>query len=252
MHDRRFVLWLLAAGGFSASADAQSLPSGLSGFGAKPPGGAPAAAAGLPPGISAAQGEGALREALSSGAAAAVLRVGKADGFWSDGKIRIPLPGALATLQRSTKPMGMSGPLDDLQLKVNRGAEAAAPKAKTLFLDAIRAMRVQDVAQVLRGGERAGTAYLRDKTGAQLAGLFRPQIAGALESTGALKALDGVSAKYPAQAKLGPDPRASLIDFAVAKALDGVFFYVGEEEAAIRKNPAKQTSQALKSVFGAL
>ena len=34
------------------------------------------------------------------------------------------------------------------------------------------------------------------------------------------------------------------------KALGGLFLYLAEEEAAIRKNPAKQTTQLLKKLFG--
>jgi hypothetical protein len=32
--------------------------------------------------------------------------------------------------------------------------------------------------------------------------------------------------------------------------MDGIFLYVGREEAAIRKNPAARTTDLLKRVFG--
>ena len=39
-------------------------------------------------------------------------------------------------------------------------------------------------------------------------------------------------------------------DYVVDKALDGIFYYVAQEEAAIRENPAKRTTELLKKVFG--
>ena len=36
----------------------------------------------------------------------------------------------------------------------------------------------------------------------------------------------------------------------LGKAIDGVFLYLAREEAAIRENPAKRTTEILKKVFG--
>jgi hypothetical protein len=37
----------------------------------------------------------------------------------------------------------------------------------------------------------------------------------------------------------------------VGKALDGIFYYIAKEEAAIRSDPAARTTDLLKKVFGA-
>jgi len=42
----------------------------------------------------------------------------------------------------------------------------------------------------------------------------------------------------------------NLTDYTVGKALDGLFHYLGVEEAAIRSNPAARTTDLLKKVFG--
>ena len=47
-----------------------------------------------------------------------------------------------------------------------------------------------------------------------------------------------------------PDIKADLTNYVVGKAIDGVFLYLGREEAAIRENPAKRTTELLKKVFG--
>jgi hypothetical protein len=48
-----------------------------------------------------------------------------------------------------------------------------------------------------------------------------------------------------------PDVKADLTDYVLGKAVDGVFLYLGREEAAIRENPAKRTTDLLRKVFGA-
>ncbi|MDP6067487.1 MAG: DUF4197 family protein [Arenicellales bacterium] len=49
---------------------------------------------------------------------------------------------------------------------------------------------------------------------------------------------------------LVPDVKTQLSDHATAKALAGLFHYLAREEAEIRKNPAKRTTEILSRVFG--
>jgi hypothetical protein len=46
-----------------------------------------------------------------------------------------------------------------------------------------------------------------------------------------------------------PDAKANLTDYVLDKAINGVFLYLAREEAAIRENPAKRTTDLLKKVF---
>ena len=50
---------------------------------------------------------------------------------------------------------------------------------------------------------------------------------------------------------LVPDVKTNLTDYVVEKGMDGIFYYIAQEEAAIRKDPVKQTTGLLKKVFGA-
>lgn len=200
--------------------------------------------------LSNADAEGGLREALTNGAVNAVLRVGKLDGYWRDVAIQIPLPGLLGDAQRLLKPLGQSRLLDDLQLRMNRAAETAAPKARDLFVAAVRGMTVQDALGIVRGGETAGTEYLRGRTQDQLKSEFRPIVANALDGAGAVRVFDQAVRRHGAQGLVGSSPRDALIDFATSKALDGLFHYVGQEERDIRTNPVKRTTDLLRRVFG--
>lgn len=48
-----------------------------------------------------------------------------------------------------------------------------------------------------------------------------------------------------------PDVKADLTNHVVEKGMDGIFYYMAKEEAEIRQNPAKRTTDLLKRVFGA-
>jgi len=253
--DRRYLLTALAVLGGGSAATADPL-GGLLGEAQKALGqgqtSGAATSGGLPPQITSQDGQAGIREALVKGATAAVTRVGRLDGYWADGQIRIPLPGTLGKIQKSLKGLGLSGPLDDLHEKINRAAETAAPKAGPIFHRTISSMTVEDVAGVLRGGDTAGTTYLKTKTGDQLASLFHPPMRAALDQSGAMGAFRSAVAQHGAEGLIGGDPTDSLTRFAVAKCLDGVFYYVGVEETAIRHDPVKQTTSLLRKVFGSL
>lgn len=190
-----------------------------------------------------------LKEALTKGADAAARRLSARDGYFGDAAVRIPLPGALGQAQKKLRPFGISGPLDDLQLRINRAAESAAPTARKLAVSAISSMTIDDALGVLRGGDHSATDFLRKRTEAGLTKAFRPYFQDALDKAGAVKAAEKVAGRYGA-GDINADVRTWLVDQAVVGAVNGVFYYVGEEERAIRTNPAQQTTELLKRVFG--
>ena len=75
-------------------------------------------------GLTQAEIEAGLREALTIGTQNVASQLGQTNGYFGDPEIRIPLPGQLGDLQETLSRVGLSGPLDDLQLRLNRGAEA--------------------------------------------------------------------------------------------------------------------------------
>lgn len=189
-----------------------------------------------------------LKEALRVGTEAVVSRLGKTDGFNTDKAIHIPLPGQLATVQKALKAAGYSSLVDDLELKLNRAAEQATPKAKALFVDAIAAMTIKDAAKILNGPDDAATQYFRKAMGPGLAKEMKPVVDATLAEAGAVQAYDAVMGQYKALPFM-PDAKADLTQYVVDKGLDGIFHYVAKEEAAIRNNPAARTTDLLKKVF---
>jgi hypothetical protein len=190
-----------------------------------------------------------LKEALRVGTERVVGALGRANGFYRKGDAHIPLPGALGSVQKALDRVGMSSLTDDLELRLNRAAEAAVPRAKKLFGDAIKVMTLEDANQILRGPKDSATRYFQQRMSAPLMSSMRPVVKDELAKAGAVRAYDDVMGQYRA-IPFVPDVKADLTDYALRKTLDAMFLYLAREEAAIRENPAKRTTALLQKVFG--
>jgi len=191
-----------------------------------------------------------LKDALRVGSESVVAQLGRVDGFNTDSAVHIPLPKQLDTVKSVLDKVGMSGMLKDLELKLNRAAEVATPKAKKLFSQAITEMSFEDVKKIYDGPKDAATQYFRSKMSPSLAKEMEPVVSSSLSEVGAVQAYDNVMKEYRS-VPFVPDVKADLTNHVVEKGMDGIFYYMAKEEAAIRTDPAKRTTDLLKRVFGA-
>ena len=192
-----------------------------------------------------------LKAALEKGSGTAVDVLGKTDGFFGNSAVKIPLPESLKKYEKLMRGVGMGKYADELVLTMNRAAEAAVPEAKKLLLDSVRKMSVQDAKGILTGGQTSGTDYFKRTTADQLRARFLPIVK---QSTAKVKLAD----KYNQYAQKGvafglvKKDQANLDDYVTQKALDGLYFMVGEEEKKIRQDPVQAGSDIIRKVFGAL
>jgi hypothetical protein len=191
-----------------------------------------------------------LKDALLVGSENVVSQLGSLDGFNLDPAIHIPLPEQFSTVKSVLGRVGMTSLLDDLELKLNRAAEVATPKAKALFGKAISEMTFEDVMNIYNGPEDAATRYFQDKMTPPLAKEMQPVVEQSLAEVGAVQAYDNVMGEYRS-IPFVPDVKADMTTYVVEKGMDGIFYYMAKEEAAIRQNPAKRTTGLLQRVFGA-
>jgi len=194
---------------------------------------------------------GGLRAALSQGIDTAVAQLGANNGFLNDPKVSIPLPPALQKAERALRLMGMGKDADNLKVAMNHAAEAAVADAKPVFKQALQRMTVADAKAILTGGDDAGTQYFRNATSAQLTAKFKPIIARETAKLQIASLYDRYAGKA-ANLGLVTAQDANLNDYVTAKALDGLFSRIADEERAIRKDPLGQTSSLIKKVFGAV
>ena len=190
-----------------------------------------------------------LREALRVGTDRAVSTVGRHDGYNADPDIHIPLPESLVRVQSALDMAGYGDLGRDLELRLNRAAEAAAPEALDVFWNAITAMTLDDAKAIYDGPDDAATRFFERTMTPDLTDRFRPIINDSLAQVGAIKAYDDMMTPYQA-IPLVPDVKANLTDYAVGEALNGLFNKLAIEEAAIRQLPTARTTDILVRVFG--
>jgi hypothetical protein len=189
-----------------------------------------------------------LKEALQVSTGKAVAVTGKPDGFLKNDAIKILLPEKLRTVGKGMRLMGMGAQLDDLETGMNRAAEQATPKAKLIFLNAVKRMTFDDARKILSGGDTAATEYFRQTSSRELTTAFSPIVERSMQNVGAIKQYNQVVRSVPAGGALAG--QLDINKYVVGKTLDGLFYMLGEEEKKIRKNPTAQTTALLKEVFG--
>jgi hypothetical protein len=191
-----------------------------------------------------------VRAALERGAAAAVSALGRSDGFLGNPKVKIELPGFLADAAKLLKATGQGKRVDELVRAMNRAAEAAVPEAKSLLVAAVKSMSVEDALKIVKGDETSVTQFFSAKTREPLGVKFLPIVARATERVALARKYDAVAGKAAGMGLLKKED-ANLNGYVTGKALDGLYFMIGEEEKKIRRDPLGTGSAILKKVFGA-
>lgn len=191
-----------------------------------------------------------LKEALKVGAGNAVKLTGRTNGYFGNEAIKILMPKNMRPVEKGLRSMGYGSQIDAFILSMNRSAEAAAPAAEKIFVDAIISMSFDDARKILSGGDTAATDYFKRKTTEQLTAAFKPVVEKTMDEntvTQQYKEIAGQAQNIP----FVKAPDLDITQYVVSKALDGLFFVLSEEERKIRKDPAAQTTSLLKEVFGA-
>lgn len=190
-----------------------------------------------------------IKEALAVGTENAVKRLGREDGYFANPVVKILLPSSVQKLADVARKAGFSKQVDELVLGMNRAAEKAAPLAASFFADAIRGMGIRDVQAIMKAGDTGATAFFERTTRTNLFAAFKPSVAQSIERVGASRAYKNLMERAQRVPLLGSQS-FDLDEHVTNKALDGLFFVVGEEEKKIRRNPLARTSSVLQAVFG--
>jgi len=233
---RLVVLSILFSSGLMVQAQ---LPQ-ISGFGNK---------ASSASGLSDAQIGSGLKDALSVGTEKAVKLVAKPGGYLENQEIKILLPENLRPVEKVLRGAGQGPKIDGFVASMNHAAESAAPEAEKIFAGAVKEMTIDDARKLLSGNDTAITDYFKSKTSGQLATAFRPHVETAMQANGVTQQYNALVGQAPKM----PFMKSSSLDinsYVVNKALDGLFYMLGQQEKQIRTNPAARSTALLKQVFG--
>jgi hypothetical protein len=191
-----------------------------------------------------------LKQALTLGAEKSADRLSVNNGFLNDKAVEILLPEQAQKVEKTLRGLGMGKLVDDAIASMNHAAEDASKSAAPIFVQAIKTMTVTDGVNILKGPDTAATAYLRRSATPELTKAYTPVIDSALQKTGATKYWKDVFDTYNKLPTTFTKVDPNLSAYVTQKAINGIFYYVAQEEILIRKDPAAQVTELLKKVFG--
>lgn len=189
-----------------------------------------------------------LKEALDIGVKKAVELVSQVDGYFAHEIIKIVIPEKMQKIAATLGSLGLQQQVDEFVLSMNRAAEKAAPAAVDIFVGAIKEMSFEDVTGILTGEETAATEYFKDKTSSSIYEAFQPIISASMEEVGVTRIFKTLTDKYFSLPFIQRES-IDLDHYVTTKALDGLFYMVGEEEKKIRTDPLARVTDLLQKVF---
>jgi hypothetical protein len=190
-----------------------------------------------------------LMEALVQGATNGSDVLSKVNGYLGNPSVKILFPPEAQKIETALRNAGMNKMCDDVINSLNKAAETAAIEAKPILINSIRSMTINDAMDILFGANDAATEYLKKTTTTQLTDKYSPIIESSLNKVGATKYwTDAVNFynKIPLTEDLNPDLEA----YVTAKALEGLFYMVEQEELKIRQDPGARAAEIVQKVFG--
>ncbi|MDX1544531.1 MAG: DUF4197 domain-containing protein [Christiangramia sp.] len=202
----------------------------------------------FPQGVTDAEINSGLKQALQFGIDKEVTKLAREDGFFSNELVRIGLPPELQKVDRTLRDVGLDALADEGLKVLNRAAEDAVSEAIPVFADAVTGITFADARNILMGGEDAATVYLSNRTEQELYDRFNPIISNSLDKVGATQVWKNIIEKYnalPVTSNVNPD----LPDYVTNEALDGVFLMIAKEEKDIRSSISARTTDLLRRVF---
>lgn len=195
-----------------------------------------------------------LSEILASASDNALTKLAQPDAFYDDENIRIKMPfigdagGGLGNL--ASKASGLLGGNKNLDIfsgitrKMNDVASIAAGEAKPIFRDSIGKLSLNDAPGIIKQ-EDGATQYLRTTSADTLQGKIRPFVDDSMNDIGVYDELSKLNRKSSLLKSAGitDDKLGSSV---TEQALNGMFAYIGVEEANFRSNPVGKASNLVK------
>jgi len=197
----------------------------------------------------AAQSSG-VKSLLGDASDNALDKLSEPGAFYADKAVRILLPGPLQKATSILRFTSKAGLTKDVTKMLNDAAGKAALEAKPVFRSAIDGLTLQDGVGIVTGGEEAGSDYLRRTSGEELSAKVRPLVEKALAELGAYQQVEKLGSVSSLARLGGADlSRDGLTDSVTDQTMEGIFTYIGNEEAKFRRNPLDKGKKLLKDLF---
>jgi len=146
---------------------------------------------------------------------------------------------------------GLGSVVNNVTSKFNGAVAKGFTSAKPIFLDALKNMNFKDVVNILvTDNQQAATDYFKTTTNNALMKAFRPIIDSTIKVEGANKEWSKIATIVNNIPFSSFKVENSLTDFVAARAIDGMYNMVADEEKKIRTDLNFRKSDLVKKVFG--
>jgi hypothetical protein len=193
---------------------------------------------------------GAIKQALSQGVTDSVSLLGSAKGFSLSDVYHIPIPQELQKPADILRKFGQGKKVDEFESRLNLAAEESVKQAIPVFTSAIKKMSVKDALGIMKGKDDAATQYFKDKTSDTLRERFMPVIQKATGQTGLTSSYKSLVSKVSSFVPNFNEKAVDIDEYVLDNSMNALFDRIAIEEQQIRKDPAKRTTDLMKSVYG--
>jgi len=189
-----------------------------------------------------------LKEALSQGLFKSFDAFADPNG---NPLVRFVFPGEAEKIEKTLRDLGLNKIVDDVTGKFTRATSSAVKAAKPIFLQSLKDMSIRDAAKILiTDNTHAATDYFKETMKPELMVAFRPIVDSTIKTEGANKDWKQITDIYNKIPFINKPLETSLTDFIAARAIDGMFGIVANEEEQIRTKYEFRKTDMMKKVFG--
>ena len=165
--------------------------------------------------------------------------------------VRFVFPGDAAKIEKTLRDIGMSKVVDQVTAKFTRATTQAVTAAKPIFLNSLKQMSIRDAVGILiTDNTHAATEYFKSTMSPQLMTAFRPIVDSTIRVEGANTDWANIVNIYNKIPFIGKPLENNLTDFIAARAIDGMFGIVANEEEQVRSKYEFRKTDMMKKVFG--
>ena len=165
--------------------------------------------------------------------------------------LRFAFPGDAAKIEKTLKDLGLTSLVNQVTSKFTNAMSSAVTAAKPIFLNSVKKMSFRDVAGLLiTDNTHAATDYFKAAMSPELMAAFRPIVDSTADLNGANKDWSNLVNVYNKIPLINKPLEPSLTDFLAARAIDGMFVMVAQEEENIRTKYEFRKTDLMKKVFG--
>jgi hypothetical protein len=165
--------------------------------------------------------------------------------------VRFVFPGEAAKIEKTLRDLGLDKMVNTVTSKFTKASSDAVIAAKPIFLNSVKKMSFRDAVSVLvTDNTHAATEYFKSAMTPELMAAFRPIVDSTINVQGAAKEWTSLVTVYNKIPFINKPLEASLTDFIAARAIDGMFSVVANEEENIRTKYEFRKTDMMKKVFG--